>query len=54
MKPEGKKSNAGKTVLIMAAVGLVTIAMVAFTNLEGYLSDYLKGAAETTEAYKYD
>lgn len=54
MKPEGKKSNAGKTVLIMAAVGLVTIAMVAFTNLEGYLSDYLKGAAETTEAYNYD
>ena len=53
MKPEGKKSNAGKTVLIMA-VGLVTIAMVAFTNLEGYLSDYLKGAAETTEAYNYD
>lgn len=54
MKPEGKKSNAGKTVLIMAAVGLVTIAIVAFTNLEGYLSDYLKGAAETTEAYNYD
>ena len=54
MKPEGKKSNAGKTVLIMAAVGLVTIAMVAFTNLEGCLSDYLKGAAETTEAYNYD
>ena len=54
MKPEGKKSNVGKTILIMAAVGLVTIAMVTFTNLESYLSDYLKGVAETTEAYNYD
>lgn len=54
MKPEGKKSNTGKTMLIIAAVGLVTIAMVAFINLEGYLSDFLKGAAETTEAYNYD
>lgn len=54
VRPAETKNHTGKTVLIMAAVGLVTVAMVTFVNIEGVLRDYLKGSGEATEAYNYD